>query len=242
MRFARCALVLSAMAALAGPPALAQDREPATVRRGWERSGSERLRELPGDLRSTVVLRYDCASDIGRREVTLFGNGTVRLFEGPPGDEEMELGELDPDALDGFLARIAAEDLSEAASRHRDVDGDWVERCSLELPLREGSGPSSFRFSRYSSLPLELSRVVAVAEELVAVAAGERGTGLPPEYEPRRGDVLRRDDGARFKVVAFTSDEKGVELEGLDVPLTLYLPPDTLRDLFVEVVSRREEW
>lgn len=201
-----------------------------------------RLRALPGDLRSLVVLRYDCASDIGRRELTLFGNGTVRLFDGPPGEEEMELGELDPDALDGVLARLASEDLSEAPARYPGVEGDWVERCVLELPLRDGDGPASFRFSRYSSLPLELSRVVAVAEELVAVAAGERGKGLPHDYAPRPGDVLRREDGARFKVVGFTSDEKGVELEGLDVPLTLYLAPDALADRFVEVVSRREEW
>lgn len=188
-----------------------------------------------------VVLRYDCASDIGRREVTLFANGTVRLVEGAPGEEEMDLGELDPVALDGALARLAEEDLSEAPAEYHGVDGEWVERCALELPLKEGRGPASFRFSRYASLPLELSRVVALAEELVAVAAGERGAGLPRDYVPRAGDVLRREDGARFKVVGFTSDDRGVELEGLDVPLTVYLAPDALGDVFVEVVSRRDE-
>lgn len=235
------ALVLPVMAA--APPAGGQ-QEPVPFQEGSSASGEElaRLRERGGDLRSMVVLRYDCESEIGRREVTLFANGTVRLFDGPLGEEEMELGELDPLALDGVLARIAAENLAESPERYHGVEGEWVERCVLELPLREGEGPTTFRFSRYSSLPLELSRVVAVADELIAVAAGDRGAGLPGGYEPKAGDVLRRDDGARFRVVGFTSDGKGLELVGLDVPLTLYLPPDALREQFVELVSRREEW
>lgn len=237
-------LVLLLGGAVRVPRASGQEREPATIygRAGTEGSYIDRLRELPGDLRSTVVLRYDCSSELGRREVTLFANGTVRLREGPPDEEEMDLGELGPEELDGVLARIAGEDLSEAPASYPGVEGEWVERCVLELPLREGEGPSVFRFSRYSSLPLELSRVVAVANELAEVAEKERGTGLPADYEPRPGDVLRREeDGARFRVVDFTTDGKGVELEGLDVPLTLYLPPDALGDVFAEIVSRRDE-
>src|SRR5262249_19855434 len=36
----------------------------------------------PSSERSIEVLRLDCASKIGRREVTLFGNGTIRLRDG----------------------------------------------------------------------------------------------------------------------------------------------------------------
>jgi len=224
--------------------AYGQSEEPPTAAGRAEagRTYLQRLHELGGDLRSLVVLRFTCESDLGRREVTLFGNGTVRLLDGPPGEAEMSLGELDPDTFEGVLARIQGEDLSEAPPSYSDVEGDWVERCLLELPLHEGAGPSAFRFTRYSSLPLSVSRVVAAAKEVAAVAEKERGTGLPPDYEPRAGDVLRRgEDEARFRVVDFTSDGKGVELEGLDVPLTLYLPPDALRDVFVELVSRRDE-
>jgi hypothetical protein len=244
LRALTLAALLVAGAALVSPAASGQSREPPMSRSEGEARGSyrDRLHEMPGDLRSLVVLRYECASELGRREVTLFGNGTVRLFDGPPEEEEMDLGELGPDALEGVLARIEGEDLSEAPAAYPDVEGDWVERCVLELPLRAGKGPSTFRFSGYSSLPLELSRVVSVAKELGEVAEGERGIGLPRDYEPSPGDVLRRkEDDARFRVVAFTIDGKGVELEGLDVPLTLYLPPDALGEVFVEVVSRRDE-
>jgi hypothetical protein len=192
-----------------------------------------------GDLRSLVVLRLDCASDLGRREVTLFGNGTVRLREGPPGEEEMSLGELEPGALEGVVARLEAADLSEVRAETHGVEGEWVERCLLELPLREGGdGPASFRFSRYATLPLELSRMVDLAREVGAAAEGDRGPGLPAGYEPRRGDVLERVDGAHFRVVQWTADGKGVELLGLEVPLTLYLPAGELGEQFVALVSR----
>ncbi|MFP3941308.1 MAG: hypothetical protein ACLF0P_13460 [Thermoanaerobaculia bacterium] len=198
------------------------------------------------DLRSTVVFRYECASDLDRREVTLFANGTVRLWKGPPGEEEMHLGELDPAALEGFRARLDAEDLSGLRSDYRDVEGDWIERCVLELPQRRaqasapGGSPWRYRFSRYGTLPLALSRVVRIVEEVGAVAEGERGPGLPEGYEPVRGDVLERTDGARFRVVALTGEGKGVELRGVDSPLTIYVPLEELAGEFVDLVSRKE--
>lgn len=198
------------------------------------------------DLRSTVVLRYECTSELDRREVTLFANGTVRLWKGPPGEEEMHLGELDPVALEGFRTRLEAEDLSGLRSDYRDVEGDWIERCVLEFPQRRaqasapGGAPWRFRFSRYGTLPLTLSRVVRVVEDVGAVAEGEPGPGLPSEYEPARGDVLERADGARFRVVTLTGEGKGVELRGVDSPLTVYIPLEELPGVFVELVSRKD--
>ena len=199
------------------------------------------------DLRSTVILRYECASDIGRREVTLFANGTVRLREGPPGEETMQLGELDPVALDGFRVRLEEEDLEGLRGDYRNVEGDWIERCVLELPERRaaastpGGAPWRFRFSRYGTLPLALSRVVRIAEEVGAVAEGERGPGLPEGYEPVRGDVLERADGSRFQVVNLTGEGKGVELRGVDSPLTIYVPLEELSGEFSDLVSRKED-
>lgn len=213
----------------------------AAAAAGREREGRS---PFDRDPRSVVVLRYECTSDLGRREVTLFGNGTVRLWDGPPGEEEMLLGELALEELDGVLARLEAEDLSEAPAEYHGVEGEWVEECVLELPwladgpaAGEGESPT-FRFSPYARLPLALSRVAAVARELGAVAEEERSLGLPQDYEPRRGDVLVRTDGVRFRVVQLTDDGKGVELQGLDQPLTLYVAPDALGEMFEAVESR----
>lgn len=210
---------------------------------------------LSDDPRSTILLRYDCRSEIGRREVALFADGVVRLREAEPGKDpdatmqgqSMRLHTLDPDSLAAYRARIADEDLSEAEVERSPVDGEWVERCTLEV-LREGpagsDGPPAlrrFRFSRYSALPLSLSRLVRVAEDLAAEAGARSWDGLPPDYEPRAGDLLERADGELFEVVAYTIDGKGVELIGRSSPLTIYLAPDTLRERFVRLVSRDGE-
>jgi hypothetical protein len=194
--------------------------------------------ETPVDPRSVEILRYDCASALGRREVTLFANGTIRLRDGPLGEEWMGLAELGPDERDGVLHRLADEDLSAAARLPRGVDGDWVERCELRLQL-PGRPLQEFRFGRYDTLPLALSRVVRVAREMgekvLDLKASEH---LPEDYEPRRGDVLKRVSGRLFRVFGFTSDDKGVELEGVDDPLTIYVRREELRREFVALVSR----
>ena len=221
-------------------PVLSRPIPPGEARN--PRTAGEILRAIPGDLRSAVILRYDCASEVGRREVTLFANGTVRLWDGPPDDQEMTLAELDPDALDGFLVRLDQEDLSEEPDAYHGVDGDWIERCELDLPLREGRGRTHFEMNRYTQLSLGLSRLVRIAEELGEIADDSRGGGLDEGYVPRPGDVLERPDGVRFRVIDFTTDGQGVELQGVEVPLTLYLSPDGLLEVFERVVERGRRW
>ncbi len=215
------------------------------------------------DPRSHVLLRLDCVSRIDRQEVTLFGNGTVRERKGPPGQEVMHLGELGPDELETTLDELRQNDLSEVEPDPLTVEGDWVESCLLELDLprppepdpagdrgrpsmesaqtssKSGSGaPLELRFGRYSSLPLALSRVVHVADRLAGVAEKELPPALPVGYEPATGDVLERADGTHFQVVGFTSDGKGVELEGVDTPLTVYVAKGDVARTFVGLVRR----
>jgi len=188
--------------------------------------------------RSLEVLRLDCASRLGRREVTLFGNGTIRLRDGPIGKEWMGLAELGPDELQGILRRLAAEDLSEASHLPQGVVGDWVEKCDLVLEL-PGRKRQRFFYGRYDTLPLGLFQVQRIAEELGRkVAVLGDAEQLPQHYEPRLGDVLKRTDGMRFRVVNFTSDRKGVELDGLEEPLHLLVLKEQMHLEFVALVSR----
>lgn len=193
----------------------------------------------PASLKSQIFLRYECRNDLGRREITLFGNGTVRLREGLKEDPLMTLGELSPAELDGFLARLRAEDLSEVPfETDNALDGAWIETCRLELAL-PSTPARRYGFGRYDSLPLTLSRVVRIAEDLAAkVDPRSREEHLPPGYDPRPGDVLKRVDGELFRIVGPTADKLGVELIGIKVPLTLYLPKGQLANEFVELVSR----
>ncbi len=192
---------------------------------------------VPSD-RSIEVLRLDCASRLGRREVTLFGNGTIRLRDGPIGKEWMGLAELGPDELQGTLRRLAEEDLSDASHLPQGVVGEWVEKCDLALAL-PGGKRQKFFYGRYDTLPLALYRVQLVAEELGDKVALLRDVEVLPEhYEPRLGDVLKRTDGTRYRIVNFTSDRKGVELDGIDQPLHLIVLKEQMRMEFVGIVSR----
>ncbi|KAB2963571.1 MAG: hypothetical protein F9K18_08415 [Thermoanaerobaculia bacterium] len=192
------------------------------------------------DPRSVILVREDCSSTIGRREVTLFANGTVRLREGAPGQEAMRLGEVGAEEVAAFLRRLAEPDLSETDADGEAPGGTWVEACVLELALPEQAS-RRFRFGRYASHSLALSSLLSVVRDIEAVAAtAVREGDLPVRYEPRPGDLLERADGLRFEVIAFTADGLGVELSSPDQPLTIYVPRDDLRTFFVRLLARRD--
>jgi hypothetical protein len=191
------------------------------------------------DERSVEVLRYDCRTDTTRHEITFFGNGTLRVREGLIDREWMGLAELGSDEREGFLNRLAGEDLSESRNPEKGVDGAWVETCDLRLQL-PGKPVQTYRFGHYDPLSLNLSRVVHIAEELGAkVQVVKDVDELPAGYEPKPGDVLKRiGDGALFRIVAFTSDKRGLEMRGVDLPLEIYTPTDQVRQQFTSLVSR----
>jgi len=197
----------------------------------------------PGETsseRTTVLVRQECVSEIGRREVTLFANGTVRLREGLRGQEVMTLGELGRGELEAILRRFADEDLRETDLSTQGVEGAWVERCSLELALA-GEPERRLGYGRYDSLSLPLSRVLRIVEDIARAADPRaRQEHLPAGYQARLGDRLRRVDGELFEVTGFTSDHRGVELQGVDQPLTLYVLKEELPREFVSLVPRRE--
>jgi hypothetical protein len=90
------------------------------------------------------------------------------------------------------------------------------------------------------SLPLALGRLLRVVDDLILeVDRLAPRSQLPAEYEAQAGDRLRRFDGAIYQVVGYTSDGAGIELEGIDVPLVLFIPVAALRDEFEELVERR---
>lgn len=190
------------------------------------------------DPRSQEIVRFRCLSGEALSDLTLFGNGTLRLREGPPGEPEMTLSELDPDSYAAYVRRLQAEKLGNDIEAPESVEGLFTEQCVLELDVPDGpSGAASF--GQLDSLSLELGRVVAVARELVVVArANTKVDGLSSDYVPHGGDVLLHRDGGRYLVRSLTTDERGVELIGLDQPLTIYVALEALPDLFLGVEAK----
>ncbi|MEP7011316.1 MAG: hypothetical protein ABJC13_13420 [Acidobacteriota bacterium] len=191
-----------------------------------------------GDPREVQIFRYDCESDLERREVTLFASGTVRLRLGPPGHERMGLAELGPDGLAGAIHRLEEEDLSQIGDLPQTLTGAWIPHCALRLAI-SGRPIQELRFGKEDALPLALSRVVAVTDSVAAeVTLIEGDQRLPEGYEPARFDRLRRADGVLFEIQSLTDDGKGVELRAVDQPLAMYIAIDQLRQLFVQLEPR----
>jgi len=115
-----------------------------------------------------------------------------------------------------------------------------VERCTLDVDFEAGPR-GSYAFGRYDTLTLPLQRVVGIAMELVGRAEErppEGASQLPTNYEPAAGDVLQRADGVLFEVQGSTADDLGLELQGVDQPLTIYIAKGRLNEVFVALVSR----
>lgn len=191
------------------------------------------------DRRSHEILEFRCTSDISERRITLFGNGTVRVWTTEEGERRVELGELNPEELAGYRRRIRAEPLDDLDSVLGSAEGDWIASCTLSLEPVPGE-TYRYEFSRRDTLPLAVGRLVSLAEELEDRVRPASGGGFPSDYVPREGDVLERGDGRHYVIIGFTSDRLGVELEALEQPITLYTPRGQLRDEFVGLVRRSE--
>jgi hypothetical protein len=191
------------------------------------------------DARSREIVRRDCSTRLGRNEITLFANGTIRLKNWSDAGETMQLAELAIDEADAYVRRLAAVDLRESrGATGSGVAGEWVERCDLVLLLPDRPG-RTFRYGRLDTQDLAFSTVARIVDELAekAAAAAVAGT-LPGDYVPRRGDVLARSDGVEFEVVGFTVDGNGIELRGRIDPLTIYMPKSEIQKQFESLVRR----
>jgi hypothetical protein len=200
-------------------------------------------KEGSADLRSIERLRYSCSNSLGKRDITLFANGTVRLREGPHDAQRMSLTELDPEALASQLRVLRG--LRRDAQEHRydvplapPLEGSLVERCTLRLEL-PGEEPVEASADPLETLPLWVSRAIHVAERLAEqVRPLDSPERLPRGYSPRPGDVLRNGEGKIYRVVSLTSDGRGVELEARDEPIRIFVALSEIRGVFVAIEGR----
>jgi len=193
----------------------------------------------PVDARSVELLREECASRIATRDLVLFGNGTVRLREGPAGETRMTLGELGSPELEAYRRRRADVDFGAVEVMAVGPEGDWIEHCRLRLEL-DPEEPRELGYGRFDSGSLELEKLRRILSDLVEVARDDgRSAEIPARYEPRRGDLLERADGAVFEVLGFTSDGRGVELVSDDPPITMFVDRDQIRVEFRRLVAAR---
>ena len=195
-----------------------------------------------GDDRSIERLLYRCSNDLGRRDITLFANGTVRLREGPWDGQRLFLFELEPEELKSqlqLLESIRKDSLEQRPSFPLGVlEGPWVDRCEIRLEL-PGERIVRLKVSAHDVPPLWVSRAIHFAEALAArVRPLDEDQQLPLGYRPRPGDVLRDTRGLLYRVVALTGDLGGVELEAEEAPVRAFYTLEDLRESFVALEKR----
>jgi hypothetical protein len=176
------------------------------------------------DLRSRVVLDQTCKNDFSRRQVTLFANGTLRRFEGEGATREMRLAELGPVEFEAFLARLGELRFDDLAPGSTGMGGDWVESCRLELalPYRDRL---TFDYGPYDTVSLGLRHILLIFDDLL-LEIERVGPDAPRVrgFEVKvRDRLIRRRDGEEFEVISFTLEGIGIELQGINQPVTIFV-------------------
>jgi hypothetical protein len=141
----------------------------------------------------------------------------------------MRLSELGDAELRAYINRLADIPFDDLALQAEGLEGDWVERCELLLDLPEEER-QELSYGRFDTIPLGFRHVLLVVDDLLVVAQAERLAGdRTRAFDPEIGDFLiRRRDSARFEVVGFSIEGTGVEIRGIDQPVTIYLLKDQL--------------
>ncbi len=189
------------------------------------------------DDRSTELMRYQCSSSLGRRDITLFANGTVRLRQGLWDAQELYLDELLREELASYVKKLRDIQSSTASSPTdlvpNAMSGKWIEHCEIQLSL-PGAESTTYAFSAYDIPSLVVAGLIHVAEDLAAYTRPpDRPERLPKGYLPRPGHILRAADGGRFQVMGLTGDGLGVELVELESPVMIFVSIEELGDMFV---------
>ncbi len=238
LRAALPVLVLALLSALAGSNAASQVRFRSDELVSAERAAQRE--EILG--RDVEVFRLDCRNARFRREISLFGNGTLRVREGAVEAPEMWLGELDRATTSGLIERLQGPDLADVETNSRTVVGDWVETCNFFLSL-PGEASRDFQFERLDALELPLQKALSVAITALGMVdrsvPSEARDRLSARYTPLLGDVLVSDDGREFRVSGFASQRTVVEMTGVDQPVLRFYAVADLGKYFVSLKEPR---
>ena len=185
------------------------------------------------DPRSRVVLSSDCHTQTSRQELTLFANGTVRLRDGIGATRTMRLVELGDSELQAYLNRLGEIRFDDLAPRSPGLEGDWVESCVLVVAV-PGDEERRFEFGRFDTVPLGLKHVQLILEDLrVSSRTGVRRWRVHADTSRRSATSWCDAATVRvFEVLGFTLEGTGVELEGIDQPITVFVLKESILDDF----------
>ncbi len=195
------------------------------------------------DDRSTEVLRFDCGTDLARREVTLFANGTIRLRDGAARQRgDGARSSWGRTSCRGSSTVSPAEDLEDVTEPRPGARGDLGRALRAAARSSPGRSPRPTASATTIPSPLNLSQVVHIADELAEkVEMVKERDEIPVDYEPGAGGRAEagRATAPASASCAFTARQEGDRAaRGSTQPLEIYVPRDQVRKKFTALVSR----
>jgi len=146
----------------------------------------------------------------------------------------MKKRKLAPPEFDSYAALFRSADLAEAAgSFDSGMGGEGVAR-SVVTVAREDGTTWRLTFDSFSALSPAAARVRAALEDLrdsfgrLHASSGD----FPPE-KLVPGAILKRRDGAEFRIVRYDERAGVVEVRGLDAPYSQFFKIETLPGTFL---------
>jgi hypothetical protein len=181
----------------------------------------------------TYLVEWTSRSSSGFSRLTLFYDHTLVRKAVSEGREEIKKRRLSDEEYDYYVGYFGDPDLLRAAGPHPSgTAGDFL--VVSEVTFCPPGGKSwSLSFDSFSGLGYETLRIKSALVNL----ADSFGKVLPSpaDFAPEKiplGTILRRRDGALFKVTGIDPYAKMVELRGELEPYSIFMKIDDLRFIF----------
>ncbi len=186
----------------------------------------------------TASARTFCAEWVrqsrdGYERLTLFADKTVVWKRSRDGKDDLLRKELAPDELKFYCDYFSRTEVWALASDLRTgLTGDFAVQSAVTL-VRADGGRKTFVFDEFSSLPGEASSIRAALQGLKTILTSPLAPAsrfAPDALAP--GQLLKRFDGAVFRIRSIEKDKGVVEIEGVSEPYREYRRIEDLRFQF----------
>jgi hypothetical protein len=169
----------------------------------------------------------------GYERLTLFADRTLVWKRSRSGKDDLLRREIASEELDFYCGFFGRPEVWTAENDARTgLSGDFTVQSSITLVRPDGSR-KTFRFDDLSPLPGEAAAVRAALEGLRASMTSPLAPAS--RFAPdalAEGQVLKRFDGAFFRIVKIEREKGVVELEGVREPYRQFRKIDELRFQF----------
>lgn len=183
----------------------------------------------------TYVVEWTSRTGEAAQRLTLFSDRVlVRKSTGADGKVEMKKRKLATAEFDSYVSLFRSPELAEAAGAFESgMGGEGIAR-SVVTVAREDGTTWRLTFDSLAALSPAAARLRSAIEDLRDSFGRLRASSgdFPPE-KLVPGAILKRRDGAEFRIIRYDERAGVVEVRGLDAPYSQFFKIETLPATFL---------